>query len=336
MAILATGGAGFVGLNVVETLLAERDEVVLLDAGPLPPDAARALEPHRDALTIERASVLDADAIDRVFRKHAIESVIHAAAITSGAEREARDPASVVDVNLRGTLNVLGAARRHAARRILYVGSGAAYGESLYRMPRLHEETPSVPTSLYSITKHAAERTCVRLRELWGIDIVCVRLGTVIGPWERDTGARDNFGTHSQLARLALAGARAVLTPREIRRDWIYARDVARGLSAVLRAQHPRHAVYNLSSGVTWQEPIAAWCRALESAYPGFSFDIASGDERPNIWYVDRDRGLMDIGRLEQDIGFRIAYPMARAYAHYIEWMRSAPAFFDTVQKIPG
>jgi nucleoside-diphosphate-sugar epimerase len=336
MAVLVTGGAGFVGLNVVEALLAEGNKVVLLDSGALPPDAARVLEPHREALAIERESVLDDEAVDAVFRKHAVASVIHTAAITSGPNREARDPASVVDVNLRGTLNVLGAARRHAVGRIVYVGSGAAYGESLYRMPRLHEETPSVPTSLYSITKHAAERMCLRLRELWEIDIVCVRLGTVIGPWERDTGARDNFGTHSQLARLALAGARAVLTAREIRRDWIYARDVARGLLAVLRAKHPRHAIYNLSSGLPWHEPIAAWCRALKAAYPDFSVDIASADQRPNIWYVDQDRGLMDTGRIEHDIGFRIAYPMAPAYADYLDWIRAAPTFFGTVQKNPG
>src|SRR4029079_17505754 len=112
-----------------------------------------------------------------IFGRYAIERVVHAAAITSGASREARDPARIVDVNLQGTLNVLEAAREHDVRRIVYVGSGAAYGESLYRFPVVYEETPSVPTSLYSITKHAAERTCMRLADLWSVDAVCVRLG---------------------------------------------------------------------------------------------------------------------------------------------------------------
>ena len=178
--------------------------MVSFDAGQMPPGAEAAFAAHRGRLAIERGSVLDAESVAALFQKHRIERVIHAAAVTSGPQREAREPASIVDVNLRGTINVIDAARQHGVKRTIYVGSGAAYGESLYNHPRLYETTPSVPTSLYSITKHAAERMCLRLAELWSIDVACVRLGTVVGPWERDTGVRDNFGTHSQLAALAL------------------------------------------------------------------------------------------------------------------------------------
>jgi nucleoside-diphosphate-sugar epimerase len=327
MAILVTGGAGFVGINVVEALLRGGARVVLLDSGELPREAARALEAHAHALEVERASVLDPQAVDRVFRAYAVDRVVHAAAITSGPSREARDPASIVEVNLRGTINVLEAARKHSARRIVYVGSGAAYGESLYRFSRLYEETASIPTSLYSITKHAAERMCLRLRELWQLDVVCVRLGTVIGPWERDTGARDNFGTHSQLARLALTGAAAVLTQREVRRDWVYARDVARALTALADAFRLDHALYNVSSGTAWPDPILTWCRMLQEAYPKFTYRTAAADEQPNIWYTDRDRGLMDVGRLEHATGVRMLYPMREAYVDYLDWLRRTPGF---------
>jgi nucleoside-diphosphate-sugar epimerase len=319
MTVLVTGGAGFVGLNVVEALLERGDDVVLFDAGELPNGA---LASYRSRLAIERGSVLDAERLDAVFRTHRIERVIHAAAITSGPEREARDPARIIDVNLCGTINMLEAARAHAVQRVLYVGSGAAYGESLYRLPRLYEESPSIPTTLYSVTKHAAERTCMRLKALWNIDVVCVRLGTVIGPWERDTGVRDNFGTHSQLAAMADAGNTAVLTEREIQRDWIYARDVAAGLAALAHASALHHALYNLSSGEIWPHPIASWCESLRSAYPRFSYRVAQPGEQPNIWYTDKDRGIMDIGRIAQDTGFRIEYPMQRAYADFVKWLR--------------
>jgi nucleoside-diphosphate-sugar epimerase len=329
MATLVTGGAGFVGLNIVEALLERGDEVVLFDTSKLPRSAEHALGHHRARLTIENGSVLDAERIDAVLRRRAIERVIHAAAITSGAQREAREPASVLDVNLHGTINTLDAAHKHGVKRFVYVGSGAAYGESLYLYARLYEETPSVPNTLYSITKHAAERMCLRLRELWNIDVVCVRLGTVIGPWERDTGARDNFGTHSQLARLAVAGKSAVLTEREIQRDWVYARDVAHALIALANSPALRHRVYNVTSGEAWQQSMTAWCEILKAAYPAFSYRVAGVEEEPNIWYTDRDRGLMDIGRLTHDTGFRIGYPMRAAYADYLEWMRCTPQFFE-------
>ena len=232
-------------------------------------------------------------------------------------------------MNLRGTVNVLDAARRHAVKRVIYIGSGAAYGESLYRLPRLYEESPCVPTTIYSVTKHAAERMCLRLKALWKLDLACVRLGTVIGPWERDTGARDNFGTHSQLAALAMAGQHAVLTPSEVQRDWVYALDVANALVALLNAPQSLLPVYNLSSGLTWEQPVTAWCAALEAAYPGFDYRVAGNEEEANIWYTDRDRGLMDVGRLQRDVGYATQYPMQAAYAHYLEWMKRTPEFFE-------
>jgi UDP-glucose 4-epimerase len=329
MAVLVTGGTGFVGMNVLEALLEHGEHVVSLDGGAPSPAARRALAAHSRAIVLEAGSVLDAEFLEDLFRKYTIERVIHAAAVTSGPDREARDPETIVEVNVRGTLNVLRAARKHDIRRLVYVGSGAAYGETLYRLPRLYEESPSVPTTLYSITKHAAERTCMRMRALWRLDVVCVRLGTVIGPWERDTGVRDNYGTHTQLAGQALAGRTALLTAREIQRDWVYSRDVADALVELAYAPKLGHTLYNVSSGVAWEAPIRTWCEALGRAYPRFSYRVAATGEEPTIWYTDRDRGLMDIGRLACDTGFEPRYPMAEAYAAFIEWMRKTP---DCVQ----
>ncbi|HYH42585.1 MAG TPA: NAD(P)-dependent oxidoreductase [Burkholderiales bacterium] len=328
MAVLVTGGSGFVGINVAEALLERGDDVVLFDAGGLPPGAERALAPHAKRLSIEQGSVLDAASLTALLEKHAIDRVIHAAAVTSGPDREARDPGSIVDVNLRGTINVLEAARSHGVQRVLYVGSGAAYGESLYRYSRLYESTPSMPTTLYSITKHAAERMCIRLKALWKLDIACARLGTVIGPWERDTGARDNFGTHSQLAAMAVAGKTAVLTSREIQRDWVYSRDVADALATLLHAPRLAHDVYNVSSGVLWDKPIERWCAALSEVFPKFTYRVADDGEQANIWYTDRDRGIMDVGRLAQDAGFSPLHSLEDAYAAYLAWMRRTTQFW--------
>jgi nucleoside-diphosphate-sugar epimerase len=264
------------------------------------------------------------------FERRTPDGVIHCAAVTSGPEREARDPASVMEVNLQGTVKVLDGARRQGVRRVVYVGSGAAYGESLYRLQRLYEDvSPSVPVSLYGITKHAAERMCLRLAELWDLDIVCARLGTVIGPWERNTGVRDNFGTHSQLALCAATGKEAVLPPREIRRDWVYSRDVAAGLIALLDAQAPRHSVYNLSSGVDWGDStMTAWCEALETVYNDFKFRVAQPSETANIGYTDKDRCLMDTGRIVNEFGLRLRGPGA-AYEDYAQWISRTPDFWS-------
>ncbi|MEK6591637.1 MAG: NAD(P)-dependent oxidoreductase, partial [Pseudomonadota bacterium] len=188
MSILVSGGAGFVGLNVVEALLARGETVVLLDRGTLPPGAQRICVRHANHLVIATGDVLDAEALATVVEQHRVERIVHCAAVTSGPQREAQDPAGIVDVNLKGTINILAAAHRCRVKRVVYVSSGAVYGESLYKLPRVDEESPALPLTIYAATKFAAERTCLRLAELWQLDVVCARLGTVIGPWERDTG----------------------------------------------------------------------------------------------------------------------------------------------------
>ncbi len=331
MTILVTGGAGYVGLNVVEALLAAGREVVLFDRGSLPAPAQRSLAPYskNGQLFVVEGDVLDARHVASAFERRTPDGVIHCAAVTSGPQREAGDPASVIEVNLRGTINVLDGARRQGVR-VVYVGSGAAYGESLYRLQRLYEDvSPSIPVSLYGITKYAAERMCLRLAALWEIDVVCVRLGTVIGPWERNTGVRDNFGTHSQLALCAATGKEAVLPPREIRRDWVYSRDVAAGLVALLDADAPRHAVYHLSSGVHWGDAtMTAWCETLKTVYNDFKFRVAGPDEMGNIGYTDKDRCLMDVGRFVAEFGITPRGPPG-AYADYLQWIERTPDFWS-------
>lgn len=331
MAILVTGGAGFVGLNLVDALLASGEEVVLFDRGAPPPAAERAWATQRGRLQWVAGDVLDAAALGKAFAARRIDRVLHCAAVTSGPKREASDPGGVVAVNLQGTINVLTAAREHQVRRVVYTGSGAVYGESLRRFGRIYEDnTPALPVTLYAITKFAAERIALRLKNLWGVDVVCARLGTLVGPWERDTGVRDNFGTHSQLARLALAGETAVLPPREVRRDWIYSRDVAAGLVALLEASAPRHFIYNLSSGFDWSGSVLAWCEILKDAYSRFDFRVAAADETPNIGYTDTDRFPMDVGRIEHDIGFKPRFTPREALADYLEWLRRTPDFWES------
>jgi len=324
MKVLVTGAAGYVGMNVVEALLARRTEVALLDAGELTAPIAATLAQHGALADVIPVDIRDAGEVERAFAGRRIDGVIHCAAVTAGTEREAREPASSVEVNQLGTLNVLTAARNHGVRRFVYTSSAAVYGESLYRLRRIYEDSsPVSPVSLYGITKYAAERMCVRLRELWQFDVVCARLGTLVGPWERATGVRDNFGTHSQLARLALRGETAVLPQHAVRRDWIYSRDVAVGLILLLDAESTRHAVYNLSAGGDWG-PVQKWCARLKAAYPRFDYRIAASGEAPNIGYTDRDRCPLDIGRMVSEFGFSPRATDA-GFDDYLDWLQSTP-----------
>ncbi len=326
MVTLVTGGTGFVGINIVEALLARGQEVIAFGQAPLPEGARRAFAQYGSKLRVVLGDVRDGTALDQLFREHRVDQLVHGAVITAGVERETRDPDGIIDVNVRGTVRVVQSAHTHGVGRIVYVSSGSAYGESLFTEQRLFEDlTPARPVSLYQITKHAAERTALRLRAVWGLDLVCVRLGSVIGPWERDTGVRDTLSPHFQLARRAATGQSARLPASEGRKDLVYSRDVAAGIVALLKAPALRHTLYNLSSGRSgdWHGTLTDWCGHLKKVYPGFEFRTVSADEPHDIFAAAKlDRAPMDIGRIVQDVGFTPAHGPAEAYADMVNWLR--------------
>jgi nucleoside-diphosphate-sugar epimerase len=301
--------------------------VVSFDMTLPPPVAAAELSALPGKVHPVDGDLMDGGALDRAFRAAPIDAVIHTAAVTSGPAREASEPQRVFQVNVLGTIGLLEAARRASVRRVVITSSGAAYGESLYRPGLMQEDaTPVLPTTLYATTKYAAERTARRLAELWQMEVACTRLGTLIGPWERDgsshaQGVRDNFGPHSQLARIAVAGGEAVLPPDECTRDWVYSPDVGRAL--VLLADAPRlpHAVYNLSAGIDWGGDIAAWCEVLAARFPGFRHRIARPGEAPNVHYTDRARSLMAVDRFEADHGFVATRDRAAIHRAFADWV---------------
>jgi UDP-glucuronate 4-epimerase len=329
MITLVTGATGFVGTSIVEALLGRGDEVIAFGQGGMAANAQAAFARSSRQLTVIDGDVRDASSVEALFAgPRRVERMVHASAITAGVAREKRDPATIVEVNVAGTARALQAAHRHGVGRIVHVSSGSAYGRSLFECPRLYEDvTRERPETLYQITKFAGERTALRLRELYGLDLACTRLGSVIGPWERDTGVRDTLSTHFQLARLAEQGGSAILPQREYRRDWVYCRDVAAAIVALLEAKSLAHTLYNLSSDRAWGG-LAPWCQRLQTTYRGFSYRVAGEGERSSLAISElQDRGVMDIARIGQDIGFKPRFGPDEAYEDYARWLREYGRF---------
>lgn len=329
MTVLVTGGTGFVGMALIEALLGRGDAVIAVAIDELPA-AARSI-PGRERLKLVKADIRDRDAMDMVMGEHRIDRIFHGAVITAGTEREAADPKTILDVNLAGTVAVLESARRHGVSRFVYPSSVAVYGESLYGPgPMSEATTPPVPVGLYGITKYAAERMSLRLGELWGLDVVCPRIGAVFGPWERDTGLRDLLGPQFQLARAAIRGETAILPARFARRDWIYSRDLAAGLLSLLDVPAPRYRVYNLSAACDWTQALPDFCAKLQTLNPAFRWRIAGSDEKPTIvGHEDRDRAMQDTTRLAEDVGFTRRTGPAEAMADYARWIEWNAGMFE-------
>ena len=323
--VLVTGGAGFVGLNLVEALLARGEHVVVFGReAAFPDDAARDFAALPGRVLVVQGDVQDAGALRAVFRDHRCRAVFPFAAITAGPAREAASPGLVLDTNLGGVIRTLEAARdAGTVRRVVLPSSAAVYGESAYAFAELDEvTTPCMPISLYGVTKYAVERGGLRLAALWGLDAVAARIGATFGPWERDTGVRDTLSPHLGIARAALMGGTAVLPGAPLPSyDWVYARDLAAGLLALLDAQTPPHRAVNLASGLDWAPSAMPCCAVFEHAFTGFTARHAATGETPNIIFQDtKPRGVMKLARAA-DFGWQPRFPPVAAYQDYAEWL---------------
>lgn len=313
MAILVTGAAGFVALNVVEHLLAAGRDVVGLDRIPLPRRAERDFAALPGRLVMIGGSVLSAADLSRALTVRPIEAVIHCAVITAGAARERADPDSIIAVNVNGAVATLTAAARRGVPRFVYTSSGAVYG-SFAMTDVVHEDARCAPANLYGLTKLAAESILPRIAAVQGVALTAVRLGQVYGPWEYATGVRDTLSPMLQ----TLEAAEAVLgTPWS--GDYTFSRDIASGLVAVADAPSLPRTVYNLATGR--RRSVQDWCRALEPLVPGFAWRMAGGNEAATVEsHSGFDRGALAIDRIIEDTGYRPAYDFAGAAANWLAW----------------
>ena len=330
MSALIVGGCGFVGLNIAEALLRRGDDVVLFDANPLHAAAAAAFDALPGTFTTCQGDVRDPADVAAAFVRGDVDAVYYGAAMTSGPEREREAPDQVLAVNLGGFINVMKAAgAAGGVRRVINIGSGSAYGP--YRMEGegalIEGVTPSAPESLYGITKHVSEAVGRRLGDLLSLDVRSVRLAAVYGPWEIDSGARDTLSPLMQAALAAMSGEAAIL-PRRDSQDWVYSRDVATALVALMEAEAPSHELYHIVSAVPCG--VIDWCAALARQYAAFAFSLAKGDEVATInLHGNADRRPLSGARLTDDVGYTLPNDPDAAFEDFLAWMAEHGAFWQ-------
>jgi UDP-glucuronate 4-epimerase len=153
-----------------------------------------------------------------------------------------------------------------------------------------------------------------------GLSFAAARIGSVYGPWERETGVRDTLSAHRSAFLAAQRGELALLN-RPTRGDHVYVRDVAAGLIALLDAPSLDRAVFNLGSGVATD--VAAFCRVLARRVPGFRWRAAGPEETPTVvTHVPFDRVAMDIRRIRDATGFQPRFADLDQAAE--DWLASA------------
>jgi nucleoside-diphosphate-sugar epimerase len=180
---LVTGGAGFIGSNIVAALVSAGERVRVLD--DLSTGSWENLAALNDSTLVERieGDIRNADIVARACA--GVEVVLHQAALGS-VPRSVDDPITSDAVNVGGTVNVLDVARRSGVRRVVFAASSAAYGDTEVLPKR--EDMPAIPLSPYAVTKLACEQYCGVFARIYGLETICLRYFNVFGPHQTPEG----------------------------------------------------------------------------------------------------------------------------------------------------
>jgi UDP-glucose 4-epimerase len=223
MKCLVTGGAGFIGSNLVDALLARGDEVTVVD------DLSTGRRENLDGALAAGAELAELDIRDaatlaKLASERRPQTVFHLAAQID-VRKSLEDPAFDAAVNVGGTANVLEAARAAGTRRVVFVSTGGAiYGEGAGQRLPLDEATAIAPLSAYGQSKYAAEGYLALYERLHGLSGVALRLGNVYGPRQDPLG---EAGVIAIFCGLLRAGGRpTVYGDGAQTRDYIYVGDV--------------------------------------------------------------------------------------------------------------
>jgi UDP-glucose 4-epimerase len=241
--VIVTGGAGFIGSNVVDALIARGDEVTVLD------DLSTGKAPNLDD-AIERGAklvVLDirngAD-LDGAFGHARPDAVLHLAAQID-VRKSIAAPAWDASINVEGTINVLEAARTHGARRVVNSSTGGAIYGDADTIPTSEAQAP-LPEAAYGQSKLAAEGYVGLYERLYGLDTVTLRYGNVFGP------RQDPLGEAGVIAifcgHLARGEQPTVFGDGTQTRDFVYVGDVVGANLAALESD--ARGPINIGTGI--------------------------------------------------------------------------------------
>jgi nucleoside-diphosphate-sugar epimerase len=241
MRYLVTGGAGFIGSNIVDELVRRGHQVVVLD--DLSAGKEANLAGVRGKIDFRVGSITDLAAVQSACQ--GADYVIHLAARTS-VPRSVKDPIETNRVNIDGTLNVLVAARDAKVRRIVYAASSSAYGETP-TLPKV-ESMRSEPISPYGVTKYVGELYAQVFGRVYGLENASVRYFNVFGPRQDPTSQYSGVLSRFMLAVIQDTPP-VIYGDGEQSRDFTYVENVVDETLRACEASEASGQVFNGGTG---------------------------------------------------------------------------------------
>ena len=236
MKIVITGGAGFIGSNLAEELSKENDVTIVDDLSTGKIENIKSLN-----VKFIKGSVTDFNLLKNVFKD--VDYVFHQAAIAS-VQKSIEDPKRTDEVNAKGTLNVLIAARDSEVKKVIYASSSAVYGDTP-ELPKREDMMPNL-LSPYAVTKLIGEYYCKVFNDVYGLKTISLRYFNVYGP--KQDPYSDYAAVIPKFINMVLENKPPVIygDGRQTR-DFTFVKDVV--MANILAMRSDATGVYNITNG---------------------------------------------------------------------------------------
>jgi len=304
---LVTGGAGFIGSHIVHNLLARGDNVRVLDN--FSTGKRENLSGIQGPLEVVEGDLRNSDEVLNAVR--GVDLVFHQAAEVS-VPRSMEDPQTCFDVNVKGTHNLLEAARNSGVQRVVIASSCAVYGNS-QNLPLVESEPPQL-LSPYSASKFVTEIYADLYSHVFGMDVVALRYFNVYGPRQSpqsDYAAVIPIFMHRMINGLSPT----VYGDGFQKRDFVFVEDVVRANFLAAEASDAVGKVYNVCTGHEYS--LQDLLDALAELIPD-SVNVNYGPPRPGDIY----RSIGNPGKAAKELGFEAQDKFIDGLARTLEWMR--------------
>jgi UDP-glucose 4-epimerase len=305
---LVTGGAGFIGSHLVESLTRDGQPVRVFD--DFSTGLRSNLDPIRPAPEVVTGDLGDAEAVERAM--HGVGVVYHLGALASVA-RSVEAPAATHRACATGTLHVLDAARKAGVRRVVYVASSSAYG-GLSSEEGQPEDAPVKPLSPYAAAKLAGELYMEAFAATYGIETVRLRFFNVFGPRQRADSPYS--GVIALFAAAMSAGKAPTVHGDGLQsRDFTYVDNAVQALRKAAAAPGVSGNVYNVGTGasITVLDLVRELNRLLGT-------DLKPQHAPPRTGDVRFSRAI--IRRVRQDLGYEPTVSFAEGLERTLRWYR--------------
>lgn len=300
---LITGGAGFVGSHLADRLLADGDDVVVID------NLSSGSRENLDGSVNFYEMDIQDPKISAIFEKERPDFVFHLAAQID-VRKSVENPIDDAKINLLGTLNVLETAAKSGVKKVIFASTGGAiYGEAeIIPTPEGHYAQPLSP---YGIHKLAAEKSMFFYKKVKGLDYTVLRMSNIYGPRQN---AKGEAGVMAIFLSKLLGGEQPYINGSGNQtRDYVFVKDVTRAF--VLARNETKSNIFNIGTGVETN---------VNEVYEKLVAEM--GLEVPKMYAPakpgEQERSCLSCARADSELNWKPEYDIDRGIRETVQWFK--------------